>query len=60
MREPYPNDQVVPLDRFINEAYRMLSEAEWEDDEAQVERLHKCIESAKQLSELGDFYWIKF
>lgn len=60
MREPYPLDAVVPLDQYLNQAYRMLSEAEWDDDEAEVRKLHQCIKSAKELVDLGEFYFVKF
>jgi hypothetical protein len=60
MRDPYEDQLVVPLDLYIKRLSCDLSEAEWEDDQETVKRLHQRMEFAKTLAELGELYWTKF
>lgn len=60
MRDPYEDQLVVPLDLYMKKTNELFSEAEWNGDFIEAERLHQRMEFAKSLAELGELYWTKF
>jgi len=60
MRDPYEDQLVIPIDTYIKRTSKLYTEAEWNGDQIEAERLHQRMEFAKTLAELGELYWIKF
>lgn len=58
---PYNDDRVIPIDRFLRELDRKLSDIAWNgNDEEEERRLRNSYASVKVLLEQGDEFVVLF
>lgn len=58
---PYNDDRVIPIDRFLRELDRKLSDLAWNNGDEDEERLlRNRYESVKVLLEQGDEFIVLF